>query len=158
MRPIEERFWEKVERRGPQDCWPWKASTFRTGYGKFTVRGKAEGAHRVAYHLRKGMIAVGLQVCHRCDNRLCVNPAHLFLGTAADNMADRDRKGRNARGAHHPSAKLREHVSGVLELAAQGVSYRAIARQFGVSHSAIGQVVRRETWRDIDAAASAEAA
>ena len=91
-----ERFRNKVS-YGPH-CWNWKASTFNTGYGQFTTAdGKNRTAHRVAYEYAYGPIPDGLYVCHSCDNRKCVNPAHLWLGNAKANVTDMIDKGRAPR-------------------------------------------------------------
>lgn len=88
------RFWAKVDKRGPDECWTWTAGLNGQGYGIFCIGGKARGAHRVSYFLSRGEIGNGLSVCHSCDNPPCVNPAHLWVGTAQDNSDDRVRKGR----------------------------------------------------------------
>lgn len=95
--PVMERFWSKV--RIGDGCWEWQATRLPRGYGQFQFKldgGKwrHHGAHRVAWMLERGPIPPGVQVCHRCDNPRCVRPSHLFLGTAADNVRDMDRKGR----------------------------------------------------------------
>lgn len=87
------RFWDKVDRREVDDCWPWKRFTHK-GYGKFQHNGKSQRAHRVSWQLIHGDIPKGMCVCHRCDNPTCCNPVHLYLGTMADNTKDRDSKGR----------------------------------------------------------------
>lgn len=89
-----ELFWNKVEIRGLDDCWLWLGCKSSNGYGKFQFRGKQEGAHRVAFMLGVGEIGKDLYVLHKCDMPLCVNPAHLFLGTTQDNTADKKAKGR----------------------------------------------------------------
>lgn len=100
-----ERFWAKVDRRGPDDCWEWTAGCNRKGYGKFSLDGATRQSHRISWELANGQIPEGLCVLHRCDNPPCCNPAHLFLGTHADNHADRSLKGRHAnqRKTHCPN-------------------------------------------------------
>ena len=90
------RFADKVERRGATECWPWRSNRLPAGYGQLAMGGRGgvpKYAHRLAYELWRGPIPEGLNVCHSCDNPGCVNPAHLWLGTQADNLKDRHAKG-----------------------------------------------------------------
>lgn len=95
-RPLEVRFWEKVERRGDNECWPWRGGFFKSGYGAFVVTSKKIArAHKTAYQLTKGPVAFGTVIRHTCDNAWCVNPAHLLAGTQKDNIRDMYDRGRD---------------------------------------------------------------
>lgn len=149
-RPLAERFWEKVDIRGEDECWPWMASTKQGGYGKIVSDdGRFLLAHRVAYELTIGPIPVGLVLCHRCDNPGCVNPSHMFLGTQADNLQDMRTKGRGnpPRGVRHPKARLTDQL--VAQIRADPRSHRQIARILGISKSTIGMVKAGVTWTHV---------
>ena len=140
-----DRFWSKVDRGTPDECWLWKAALFtRSRYGAFGLNGKHVGAHRVAWELTYGQIAPGLCVLHHCDNRSCVNPRHLFVGTRKDNYHDSVQKGRNCRGATHGLAKLTD--SQVLAIRSDTRLLREIAADYGVHLSTIGKIKRRNMW------------
>jgi hypothetical protein len=149
----------KVVWNGDEDeCWTFQGYRNLKGYGTLGVGSRSDGtrrkalAHRIAYELFVGPIPEGLFVCHTCDNPPCVNPAHLFLGTNADNMADASAKGRMANngapsGERNPSSKLNAAIAReVRRKHAGGCSQAALAREFGVSDFAIFGIVHRKTW------------
>ena len=145
----EQRFWEKVDRRGPDECWLWTAALTSTGYGALRPEGQRVGpvvkAHRYSAELA-GLDIEGRHVLHSCDNPPCVNPAHLRPGTDADNVADMVARGRIPRGAARGTAKLRESdIPRIRDLRTSGLMYREIAAEYGVSTGAIMHACQRRT-------------
>lgn len=151
VQTLAERFWPKVDRRGPDECWPWLAFRKANGYGSINEAGH-DGhplqAHRVAWELTHGPIAEGLFVCHRCDNPPCCNPAHLFLGTHEDNVGDMVKKDRVSHGEKHHHRKLtEEQVRWLREHAVPGVSKERIARDLGITSRHARKIASRGAWR-----------
>ena len=169
--PLSSRFKSKIDRSsGPDGCWPWTGAINSHGYGTIR-RGPPEftsvGAHVVAWELANGPVGP-LCVLHSCDNRRCVNPSHLFLGTKGENNADRDAKGRTASGDRSSrrtapdsfdrrsgyvpaNTKLRpEDIPTIRAMAGGGKTYAEIGRLFGVNYHTISSAVKRHTWAHID--------
>jgi hypothetical protein len=154
--PIELRFWPKVNKNGPilrpelGPCWVWTASIKGNGYGKIGAGGAGSGwlhAHRVSWKLANGPIPDGLQVLHRCDNRPCVRPDHLFLGTALDNQADCVAKGRKRLGSRVVGSKITEaDVIDIRSLHAFGATHAALGAAYGVSDSVPRSIIKGTTW------------
>lgn len=149
-----ERFWRFVDQRGTDDCWPWTGWIFsRNPYGGFSYGGKNHRAHKVAYELTYGDVPEGLVVMHTCDNPPCCNPAHLKVGTFAENTEDMVRKGRlnPPIGERQIRAKLTAaDVRRIRDLASTGMTHAAIGDMLGVSQSAVTRVVRKNSWKHID--------
>lgn len=103
--PAPIRFVRLVDMLGDNECWPWLGARSGGRYGNFRMPSRAVAAHRFAYELWKGPILDGNVIMHACDNTICMNPTHLSQGTMADNMHDRDNKGRNKAGPNRPSLK-----------------------------------------------------
>lgn len=151
---LEERFWEKVDKSPhPKGCWVWTACTTR-GYGTFRGSGKRMGgtrrmyiSHRFSWGINGGPIPDGLCVCHKCDNKLCVRPDHLFLGTRTDNANDRDMKGRTARGEKQGLSKLTEHQ--VREIKYSKLRCIDLAKIYGVGHPNISDIRLNKKWKHI---------
>lgn len=159
-RSPEERFWAKVDIRGPDDCWEWYAAVYPgTGYGAFDAKPFGTSlAHRIAYQLfYEEILSRDECVCHRCDNRLCVNPIHLFKGSHADNMADMARKGRAARqqGVAHPGAKLTDDdVIRLCQMYRDGVHRHDIAQTFGIKPITVSAIALGRNWTHLGIAPS----
>lgn len=147
---IAERFWTKVDRRGQDECWLWTGNSNHGGYGEIyggPERPKTIRAHRLSYELHYSPIPVGLCVLHHCDTPLCVNPAHLFLGTHADNTADKCAKVRQLKGERINHAKLT--VAQVVAIRDTVGPYSRIAAQYGVGKSTIHRVKSRQCWAHV---------
>jgi transposase-like protein len=148
-----ERYFEKVDRRGPDDCWEWTAARFDKGYGAFRLGDKQLKAHRFGYEAQVGPIPEGQYVLHRCDNPPCQNPGHWFLGTHKDNAEDRETKGRGGRHYQGSFSEPKWAAGEVraIRLAAQaGETHVSIAARYGSNQGTISAIVRRETWRHTD--------
>jgi hypothetical protein len=151
---LSERFWRRVEKG--DGCWTWKSSHFPNGYASLHLnKNKWLLAHRLAYQLIIGEIPSGLIVMHLCDNRGCVRPDHLRLGTQTDNMHDASMKGRlpggtgQEPGEAHAMARLTANqIREIRETYSQGgISQRILGIRYGVCQTHIGQIVRRQTWK-----------
>jgi hypothetical protein len=141
---IHSRFLQKV--KSPDftgvECWQWSGATKGNGYGNFNLHGTYVPAHRASYLLFVGSIERGQDVCHTCDNRSCVNPDHLFLGTRKENMLDMHSKGRGAGGRKKVLTEAKRQEA--LARLAQGHSASRIARSMNVSTETICKVGRGE--------------
>jgi HNH endonuclease len=147
MLDLEQAFWKYVGKR--TGCWNWKASVGNHGYGQLTFLQQKYTAHRLSWELNRGPIPDGLCVLHHCDNRRCVNPDHLFLGTRAENLVDMTQKGRRARGASHGRRRLTE--SQVKQVLASNESVKTLAQALGVTDSAIYLIKNRQRWAHLEA-------
>lgn len=153
MISLQERFWKKVSiPTDPTDCWIWTACKLPRGYGKIKVNGKIKLAHRVSFQLNVKPIPEDLDVLHSCDTPSCVNFKHLFLGTHADNIADRVSKGRSS-GGSFPGEKnsfsklTEEKIKRIRNLYSSGkFSQIALAEQFNVGQQNISCIVNQKTW------------
>lgn len=154
--PLEDRFWDKVEKTS--SCWVWKSSKFSNGYGSIKFDGKYMLAHRVSYQLSGRKLIKNKVIMHICDNRACVNPDHLRSGTQADNLEDMRRKGRGPRsyeiariGEDNPAAKLkREDVVFIRKNYIPRVhTHKMLAQRFNVSIALIEKIIRGGVWKTI---------
>lgn len=146
---MRERFWSRVDKT--DSCWLWTGSTAPNGYGVISESGKKGRrwyTHRYSYTIHLGVIPEGLNVCHRCDIRHCINPEHLFLGDCKANMVDAASKDRMTHGEVHHAARLTEAdvVAIRARYAAGGCSYKGLAREYGVYDQAIMKAVTGRTW------------
>lgn len=125
-------------------CLIWPGYIEDTGYGRATYKGRRWWAHRLTYTLKVGPIPEGKVVCHTCDNRRCVNAAHMFIGTRTDNSADMIAKGRSAKGERHSQSKLT--AKQVLQIKRDTRPRRIVAKEHGISIGTVGDILRGKTW------------
>jgi hypothetical protein len=142
------RFWSRIEKSKNHDaCWIWIGSCTSRGYGQICINGKMFSAHRVSWMVHFGKIPDGLHVLHHCDNKKCVNPDHLFLGTNDDNIRDKINKGRQSRGTKVGNSKLNDkQVKEIRNLIKEGHEQREIASLYGVSQATINYIHVGKLW------------
>ena len=149
-----EKFWSCVDKRSPNECWNWQACRDTKGYGVFLYNGKNWAAHRLACVAVGRTIPEGMGVLHSCDNPSCVNPAHLWFGTQADNVKDRVQKGRKGpsnavHGEKHYGSKLTEEDVRFIRNNWPSSTDSELATLFGVSRQVIWHVASRRTWKHV---------
>lgn len=153
------RFWERVNKDGPvcatvgTKCWVWLGQK-TLGYGFISINLHNIGCHRYSWGLHNGPIPSGLCVLHKCDNRACINPDHLFLGTKTENTADCVAKQRQARGERNRHAKLTEGQ--VLEIRRRRLTEgpTKLAKEYGVTYTTIRRIVKGERWKYMEVLSS----
>ena len=146
-----DRFLEKVDFEGENECWEWRGSR-AIRYGSFSISPYKVVSHRYMYFLFTKYYPKPFEyVCHHCDNIYCVNPYHLFLGTQTDNMKDMVNKGRNfdTRGVNNGMCKLtKEQVKDIRSEYSRGmISYRKLSEKYNVGMTQISRIIKRESWR-----------
>lgn len=153
---IKEKFKRNYEKEvvRKEGCWGWKGYHDKDGYAQITgYNGKKAipiKAHRISYEIYNGKIPEGFRVCHTCDNPICTNPDHLWLGTAKENSQDGVKKGRISRGEDRPLAKLKENdVLEIRKLLLLGVTKANLSRKYGVSFMAISLIGQGKTWKHV---------
>jgi hypothetical protein len=146
-----ERFWNKIHKKEPTECWLWNSCIHKEGYGQFYYKGKVEKAHRISYILTYGEIPEGLLIRHTCDVRHCVNPNHLLTGTDMDNTNDKIERNRHNKGIDHARCKLTEEQ--VIQIRYryenEKVSHSVLAKEYDVKRACIASILSRRTWKHI---------
>lgn len=144
---ISERFWSKVCIKEPNECWEWQASTSGGRYGKFKLDGKWVSAHRMAYILSNDYIESNMYILHKCDNIKCVNPSHLYSGTQADNMRDRnERNPTPPETAGYGKAKLYSGELWLLRKLKGRLSTRCVGKMFKINQMTVIRIWRAIKW------------
>jgi len=153
---LEEAVLVRTDKKSPDECWEWQGQrrkpkgNAKSGYGRLEFKGKQYTAHKLAWELHnKTTVPDGYVVCHSCDNPCCVNPNHLFLGSNQDNMTDRNKKQRQAKGKDIHTNKLSQEDVKYIKSLPKGFNQSEVARQFGVYSSCISAIVNGKNWKHI---------
>lgn len=152
LKTLAERLAGKWKYNPANGCWEWRRNFNDSGYGMIWMKrgngtDRSERAHRLSWAAWRGPIPNGMSVLHRCDNRRCVNPDHLFLGTRADNVRDCAAKGRMPRGERHHASKLTAiDIIAIRHRCAKGEHQSSIAKEYGINQGTISEIVNRKLW------------
>jgi HNH endonuclease len=151
---LEDRFWSNVNKNGPiiidTKCWEWTAGLKDNGYGQTSLNKKKFHTHRLSWEMHNGPIPENLQINHRCNNRKCVNPEHLILGTQQENVSYMNFQGRHALGQDTGMAVLTEaQVKDIRQKYRDGVRNCELCREYKVSNSTIHRVVFNKLWKHV---------
>jgi HNH endonuclease len=152
---VPHRFWSKVRRGEPDECWLWTGSLMSGGYGCLRIGGVTRTSHTVTWELAHGPIPSGMCVCHHCDVRACCNPAHLFIGSYQDNVNDAKRKGhlhgaiRPLKGDAHPSSKLSSTQVADMRRRYPQETASALARCFRITPQQAWKIVHHQAWKTV---------
>lgn len=147
---LRRHFWARVKKDEGRGCWEWTGAIGKThGYGTFCNR-FGPSAHRASWRFNRGEIPEGVCVLHHCDNRICVRPDHLYLGTKADNNRDAYTRNRRKLGESHPRSKFKNSdVISIRERVKAGEFISHIAKEYGVWPNSIWQIINGKTWRQV---------
>lgn len=148
-----DKFWDRVDRKSPNECWHWKGS-LRNGYGNHSMNYRSYYAHRIAWQIANGEAppsGKAFHVTHLCNNKSCCNPAHLALDTAAQNTRAAYRDGLAASGEMHPRAKLTKQQ--VEAIRADTRTQTQIASEYGIRQTQVSRIKRGDSWKDYNNAA-----
>lgn len=159
-RPIQERFWEKVDVYSGLPCWLWNGAHDKWGYGSFRPIDRTVKSHRYVLELIAGYVVPADKcVLHNCDTPACVRPQHLYIGTRGDNARDMASRGRQfyqknpdlvIKGSSHPQARLTEDaVQEIRRLSATGMRQVDIARRFGIAQPTVSDIALRRYWKHV---------
>lgn len=146
---LNEIFEKYFNRQEESKCWEWSGLLYKQGYGRLVYKNKSLRAHRVSYKIHKGE-AGDFEVCHSCDNRACVNPSHLWIGSRLENEEDKDRKNRRPLGEKSGRSTLtNEQVKEIKTELKKGVKQCILVRSFSTTKSIISRIATNRTWRSI---------
>jgi hypothetical protein len=144
---IDEKFWLNVDKKSDNECWEWTGPIQPNGYGQINYNYKKKYVHRVSYEIHFGKIYDNLLVCHSCDNRKCVNPKHLFLGTHLDNSHDMVSKGRAVNPTKWAAKITFKDAENIRELNSIGFHVDFLSTRYELTRSTIRNIIAERIWK-----------